>query len=73
MMCQTNNGNNWPHSFQDAKHVKFKRHDDERKAIPMIWSEWVKWHKKKSGRDREKREKYDVLKDFFDQCRIKIK
>lgn len=35
-MCQTNNGNNWPHGFQDAKHVKFKRHDDERKAIPII-------------------------------------
>lgn len=35
-MWQTNNGNNWPYSFQDAKHVKFKRYDDKRKAIPMI-------------------------------------
>lgn len=32
----------------------------------MIWLEWVKWYKKKSVRDREKWEKYDVLKDFFD-------
>lgn len=35
-MWQTNNGNKWPYSFQDAKHVKFKRYDDKRKAIPMI-------------------------------------
>lgn len=32
-MWQTNNGNNWPYSFQEAKHVKFKRHDDERKQF----------------------------------------